>query len=412
VTDLRRIAYVGPAPRAFGAVAGVAGQVLTGLVELGHEVDCYVARLEGPVPERLASNPNFTMVDGRSQFRYDKWYSGTELTKLATSQATRALTEFRLARELLRRHVASPYDFIYQFSHLEIFGLRDKRLPPLIVHPETHAADELRWLLDEDRIARYCEPPHRRYAARATLFARRAIQRRHVEVPTGFICPSRAFQRALCRDYDVNLERTRVVHNPIDLHTFQPRHVSNDRGMQRPMRVLFIGRISVRKGVELIVDLSHRLDDLSGSLVMELVGGHTQWSDYRRLLGNLNPRIASYRGVVPASDVPEIIARTDLLIQPSKYEPFGLTVGEALASGVPVVASDVVGAVEDVSPECARRVPVGDVAALETGVRAFMQRIESGDKPRLTACARSEAERLFDPVAVSRSIARALEELA
>ncbi len=106
------------------------------------------------------------------------------------------------------------------------------------------------------------------------------------------------------------------------------------------------------------------------------------------------------------------MADSDLLIQPSKYEPFGLTVGEALASGLPVVVTDEVGAAEDVSSQCARVAPVGDIEALESEVRHLITQIQRGQTAQLRAAARAEAERLFDPRRVAESIARALDEFA
>jgi glycosyltransferase involved in cell wall biosynthesis len=305
--------------------------------------------------------------------------------------------------------VRDPYDLIYQFSHVEVFGLRGRDVPPLIVHPETHAAGELRWLKREHTLSRRCEPVHRRLAARSILTGRTAIQRRHVRLAAGFVCPSQAFQRSFCQDYDVDVRRTRVVPNPVDLQLFTPVHRAV---ADRPLKILYASRISVRKGVETVVELSRRLADPSGSVMVEIVGGPTQWSDYRQLLTDLDPRVVSYRGSVTAEEMPALMADADILIQPSKYEPFGLTVGEALACGTPVVVTDEVGAAEEVSPDCARRVPVGDIGALERALRTLMDDIRHGHGARIRSACRAEAERLFDSTPVCHALASALAELA
>lgn len=405
-----RIAYLGPAARPIGGVAGVAGLILDHMLDSGHEIDCYVARREAPLPQALQDRPRFKLIDGGSRFEYDAWYSRTELTKLVTGQATRAIGERRLMRELAMQHRARPYDLLYQFSHLEVFGLRGLRVPPLIVHPETHTAGELRWLIQERSLARQCEPAYRRVAARIVLSGRTAVQRRHARLPTGFICPSRAFQTTLCADYGIDISKTRVVPNPIDLDAYRPRE-SMATTTDRPIRLLYAGRISVRKGVECVIELSHRLSDLAGKVTLEIVGHRTQWSDYRGLLAGLNKDIARYSGGVPEEAMPRIMAEADVLIQPSKYEPFGLTVAEALASGVPVVATDEVGATESVSRECARIVRVGDTEALEREVRVLVDEIQRGARTHLASSARAEAQRLFDPRRVVDSIVVAFEEL-
>jgi glycosyltransferase involved in cell wall biosynthesis len=167
------------------------------------------------------------------------------------------------------------------------------------------------------------------------------------------------------------------------------------------LRIAFVSRMSARKGLELVVELSHRLTDLEGDVTLELVGADTLWSDYRPLLAGLNTRIARYHGFLARRELAGFLAQADLLLQPAKYEPFGLTVGEALALGVPVVATDEVGAAEDVSAECCIVVRAGDIDALEDGVRAMLNRLRHGDGPAMGRLARAEAERLFSPEAVA-----------
>ena len=88
-------------------------------------------------------------------------------------------------------------------------------------------------------------------------------------------------------------------------------------------------------------------------------------------------------------------ADADALIQPSKYEPFALTVGEALASGMPVVASDEVGAAEGIDPGCCTVFRSGDLDAFESAVRGLIGRLENGAKPAISQLARSEASGIF-----------------
>ncbi len=233
-----RVAYLGPSPRTGGGVAGVAALLLEQLVSMNHEIDCYVSQLETSLPEALREQPGFILIDGGSRFRYGAWYSRTELTKLVSGQVMRAMTERRLAKGLASRHRIHPYDLVYQFSHVEVFNLAGAGAPPLIVHPETHAAGELRWFDIERPLAQQCEPAYRRTAARAILSSRAAVQRRHARLPAGFVCPSRAFQRTFCADYEVDPGLTRVVPNPIDLRSFRPRH--DHTAVPRPVRVLFV----------------------------------------------------------------------------------------------------------------------------------------------------------------------------
>jgi glycosyltransferase involved in cell wall biosynthesis len=301
---------------------------------------------------------------------------------------------------------------MYQFSQIELFSARHllHRLPPVVIHPEVHAAGELAWHRREASLARRCEPMTRRLAVNAMLRLRARIQRRDLLLARLVIAPSRRFGDYLARDYGIPTERIRVVPNPVDLDRFRPTDDS-PVASDRPLTLSFVSRMSVRKGVELVVGLSHRLSDLRGRVRILLIGGPTLWSDYRPLLSRLNGDMATYMGQCSAEELPGLYRGSDVVIQPSRYEPFALTVAEALASGLPVVASDEVGAAEDIDPRCCTVFPSGDSIALESTVRRLLARLAEEDRATIRDLARSEAENLFSPERVASKLARCVGEL-
>ena len=101
----------------------------------------------------------------------------------------------------------------------------------------------------------------------------------------------------------------------------------------------------------------------------------------------------------------------DLLLQLSHYEPFGLTVAEALACGVPVVATTEVGAAQGINPHVAEIVPVGDVAAIVAALRARVGNRDAG-RSALPALARAEALRTASAAAVGPVLVNALSAAA
>jgi glycosyltransferase involved in cell wall biosynthesis len=374
----------------------------------GCELDCYACGSHEELCEALASLPGVRLVNVDAGWRYNRWYSNHSITIFTTGMGARAWEQRSLNRLLLERHRRQPYDAVYQFSNIEFFGTRRRleELPPLIIHPETHMAGELRWVRRERHLAERCEPLWRRALIECFLAARVRRQRRDIHLATEVAVVSRLFGEQLVRDYGVRPERLTLIRNPIDLAELQPVPGTRQPG---PWRISFVSRMSVRKGVELVVELSHRLADLEGEVTVELVGGHTLWSDYRPLLAGLNPRIARYRGHMDRHELASFLAETDLLLQPAKYEPFGLTVAEALALGVPVVATDAVGAAEDVSSACCTIVPAGDINAFEEAVRGMLDRLRQGQGPEIGRCARAEAERLFAPEAAGTTVLEMLQ---
>jgi sugar transferase (PEP-CTERM/EpsH1 system associated) len=64
------------------------------------------------------------------------------------------------------------------------------------------------------------------------------------------------------------------------------------------------------------------------------------------------------------TDIPDVLRALDVFVLPSKVEGLGITLLEAMAAGLPTVATDAGGIPELVAPETTRVVPIGDVEAM------------------------------------------------
>ena len=393
-SDGLRIAYVGPVPnRKVGGAPGVAGLIIEELCAKGSSVDCYVpTSYESDATEDISSIEGVRVASAPSRFRFGKWYSKQRFSKMASSQLAAARSRQRLAGALAAEHAMAPYDVIYQFSNIESFGIPSDRrsLPPLVIHPSVHAAGELRWLRAERAMARRAEGRLRPWAVRRWVSLRAARQRRDIAKATKVLALSKAFAGHLISDYELDPARVAVVPNAIDFELFTPGLASDE-----PETVYVLGRVVVRKGIESIIELSQRLGDLEGTLRLVVVGDGSLWSDYRPLLADLDPRIAEASGPRPRAEIATQLPRARLLIQASRYEPFGLTVAEALACGIPVIATDEVGAAEGLDPEVCTVIPAGDVDALETALRAELARgpLSQGRRERCRAEARARYDK-------------------
>lgn len=395
-------------PNNGGGATGVSRQMLLELARQGIRVDCYFPGDAARLPEVLVKQPGLRFFCQPSSWQWNRWYSRNNYLAFVTGQLANLRCEMKLADMLVEHHRQEPYDLVYQFSHIELHALRKykRHLPPIILHPSVHAAGELRWHRIESALAKESESWLMRAGVRLLLIARSAIQRRHIRDADYVLSISRNFAEELIRDYNVQPHKvTHIVPNPIDTERFAPDGARTGR-FGRKLTFLFVSRIAVRKGVEMIVELSHRLDDLSDELKILVVGNKSLWSNYTGLLRHLNPRVAEHIGQVSGQQMREIYRSVDALIQPSHYEPFGLTVGEALACGIPVIASDKVGAAENVDPLCCRVFPVRDMDGLEKEVRRLFQDLQSPSlAEEIGRKARSEAVRLYsDSVVVSQLI--------
>lgn len=403
-----RIAYVGPVPsRTAGGAPGVAGLLLDELLRRGANVDCYVAtsRETDDVGD-LAGREGFEVVTSASRFAFERWYSRHRLSKMAAHQLTTALARRRLAGTLAARHRAVPYDVCYQFSNLESFGVPRATRPPLVVHPSVHAAGELRWMRNERVLAAGLEGARRTTAVRGWLAARALRQRHDTRRADRVLALSRAFRRELVGDLGLDPDRVAVVPNCVDLDRFRPVPGNTTA----PRAVLSVGRLAVRKGLEDVVALSHALRHRKGEVTVRVVGGPSLWSDYSGLLEELDGAVGVAVGHLDRDQVAAELRGAMCLVQLSRYEPFGLTVAEALACGVPVIVTPAVGAAEDLPADVARVVAPGDVAELVAAVEDLLA-LTDDERALLAARCRAEAAR-FAPARVADALERELRVAA
>ncbi len=124
-------------------------------------------------------------------------------------------------------------------------------------------------------------------------------------------------------------DRCAVVYNPVDLTRFCPAE-----GIGKDIDVLYVGRLTVEKGVEDLLSALERMDDLR----VVIAGDGPLRRDLETQASRLASRV-EFVGRIDNAVLPELIRRAKVQAVPSPSEPFGMVVLEALACGTPVVAS-------------------------------------------------------------------------
>jgi glycosyltransferase involved in cell wall biosynthesis len=403
-----RIAWLGGGPAESGGAPGVVTELLDGLTERGHTIDCFLPATPRNIPERLQGRENLTFISGTSSWRFDRWYSRTKITSFASGLLARALGSLRLRREIVKRHEQEPYDLVYQNQTIESLGVPSSviRSVPLAVRPDSHQAGELRWLIAERRLAFRCQPRYVFFVVAAIMAFRALVQAVRIRRADLLICISTVFRDHIVHDYRFPLQRTTVITNPVRVERFD----ASTKELAEPPIVLVPTRLSVRKGLEDVAPVARKLMQRGVTARLRIIGGPSTWSDYTKLLEDLPPENCEYAGQVMPRQMPAELAGADLVLVPSKYDPCPVSVLEALVSGVPVVATSEVGSIEAIDRSVATEVAPGDVDAIVDAITAMLERLRL-DPARTRALARSEAERRFARDVVCEQISDALEDL-
>jgi len=194
--------------------------------------------------------------------------------------------------------------------------------------------------------------------------------------------------RDLALSLGVAPERAEVVGNGVDLERFAPVAREDARrrlGLPADAPILVsVGTLCERKGFHRVIEALPALRARHPGLLLVIVGGggaEGDWSTQLRALvasRGLGDAVR-FLGAVPPEALNGPLSAADVFVLASRYEGWANVLLEAMACGLPVVATDVGGNAEVVrSPSLGTVVPFGDAAALEAALDQALARHRDG----------------------------------
>jgi glycosyltransferase involved in cell wall biosynthesis len=140
-------------------------------------------------------------------------------------------------------------------------------------------------------------------------------------------------------------------------------------------QILAVGAVVPRKGYALLVTALAELADLPWRLT--IVGDRGRSPETAAELDALIERARltdriTCTGAVTPERLDALYRGADVFVQPSWFEGYGMALADALAYGLPVVATQTGAALRNVGPDAGRIVPPGDICALARALRALL----------------------------------------
>lgn len=203
-------------------------------------------------------------------------------------------------------------------------------------------------------------------------------------------------------------ERIKLLYNDVDTKRFEPLPPGHrmSEGTEERFVILFVHRLSPRKGSRLLIPLAEALERRIGATFRLLVVGTGPDHGYVEAARQDSSvrDLVSLRGSVPNKDLPALYREADCFLMPSFEEGFPRVILEAMSSATPVVATEAGGTQDILGDSYPYIYRVGDINGMADGLTDiasmdFEARLELGDSLR------ARTQQRFDTALVARMFA-------
>jgi glycosyltransferase involved in cell wall biosynthesis len=213
----------------------------------------------------------------------------------------------------------------------------------------------------------------------------RPEQKRHeMELADLVLVPSTFVKETVLSFYPD--KKVRLAPYGVDSDFWKPAQLTSDfrPPSSRPLRFVYAGGISIRKGIPVLIEAwcKARLSDA----MLSLVGS---WQLAEERLASLPPGV-EYHPPCSAVELRMHYQNADVFLFPSFFEGFGLVLLEAMACGLPAVATKATAGPDIFDTTMGRIIPSGSVDALIETLRWFSDNREK--VPSMKSAARAKAE--------------------
>lgn len=128
-----------------------------------------------------------------------------------------------------------------------------------------------------------------------------------------------------------------VIYNGVNIEEFNPlEDKQNDK-----FKVICVSRITARKGINYLIEATDQLVKKNYNIELEIVGEGNEKAKLEKMVEKLElGNHVKFLGIIPHNELPALYSQADIFVLPSLNEGMSNTVLEALASGLPIVATD------------------------------------------------------------------------
>jgi L-malate glycosyltransferase len=201
------------------------------------------------------------------------------------------------------------------------------------------------------------------------------------------VCPVSEYLRGQIEGHGVR-GRFRIVPNAVDTELFSPAETVEAGG--GPARILVVASLHPKKGIPHLIDAVGAIAERRRDFAVEIVGDGPDRADYEARVSQLGlDGLVVLRGTRPRADVVASMQRADFLVLSSLTENLPVSVIEAMACGLPVVATKVGGVPELVDERTGLLVDPASSESLASGIERMLDHRSEYSAEAIAGIARS-----------------------
>ncbi len=351
------------------------------LTLLGHEVDVYSGP---PYPEldsqvKLIKIPSLDLYSVENVFtalRPKHFTSALDLYEWWSKVSGSFAEPYTFGERIVKRLWGTHYDIIHDNQSLA-YGLlklsrNHQRVVSTIHHPihrdlEIAINDEKDWFMR---------------ALKRRWYSFLKMQEKVADNLENIITVSETSKEDIVKYFRISAQKIRVIHNGVDTNTFRPLENTTRRSYQL---ITTASSDQPIKGLPHLLKAMSQLVDQFPQLHLNIIGKPKDSTV--ALIAKLGiKKHVSFSSNISEKTLIEKYAQSSIAVCPSLYEGFGLPLAEAMACGLPVVASNG-GAQKEIAGQAALTYPAGDTGALVENIRYLIanpnEQLALGKKGRM-----------------------------
>lgn len=197
-----------------------------------------------------------------------------------------------------------------------------------------------------------------------------------------------------------------VINNIVDTSLFNYRELNELKCGDENIRIISVGSLDYRKGFDILIEAISKIKSRK-NFTLEIYGEGPQRDRLKKQIEELRlQNVVSLKGFAPRKYLAELYKSSDFFVLASRWETFGVVYIEALASGLPVIATKCGGPEDFVNNQNGILIETDNVKQLTESIEQMLLNITLYDKDRIS----DEVREKFSPQFIANKIIQTFQE--